>query len=243
MTGSGPRHSTPQDADERQQLRQAEVHISRLTSQIEYYKAELAEIEGGVRYRLGDALVRALRPSWDTLKLPGRLLGLAADGLRRRRARRREAERRRRETSAVPDDRMKKRVEFEPEPGVLREPFARVSPELRRRDDLRVALVADEFSWPAWQYEADVYTFTPDDWQGELDACQPDVLLIESAWKGVGGSWYLQLCNVERPHPGIRHRALPDIVAWCRQHGVPTVFYNKEDPPHFDVFIDAARQF
>ena len=134
-------------------------------------------------------------------------------------------------------------MQFEPDPAALSQPFARVSPELRRRDDLRVALVADEFSWPAWQYEADVYTFTPDDWQGVLDACQPDVLLIESAWKGVGGSWYLQLCNVERPHPGIRQRALPDTVAWCRKHGVPTVFYNKEDPPHFDVFIDAARQF
>jgi len=36
---------------------------------------------------------------------------------------------------------------------------------------------------------------------------------------------------------------MPEIVAWCRERGIPTVFYNKEDPSNFDVFIDAARLF
>ena len=34
-----------------------------------------------------------------------------------------------------------------------------------------------------------------------------------------------------------------DLVQFCRSLGIPTVFWNKEDPPHFDEFIGAAREF
>jgi hypothetical protein len=32
-------------------------------------------------------------------------------------------------------------------------------------------------------------------------------------------------------------------VQWCRKGGIPTVFWNKEDPVHFDEFIDLAVEF
>jgi hypothetical protein len=32
-------------------------------------------------------------------------------------------------------------------------------------------------------------------------------------------------------------------VAWCRDDGIPTVFWNKEDPPNYDRFIETARLF
>src|SRR5690606_11462591 len=33
------------------------------------------------------------------------------------------------------------------------------------------------------------------------------------------------------------------IVEWCRDRGVPTVFWNKEDPVHFATFLNVARLF
>ena len=30
---------------------------------------------------------------------------------------------------------------------------------------------------------------------------------------------------------------------WCRERSIPTAFWNKEDPPHYEDFLPAARQF
>ena len=61
---------------------------------------------------------------------------------------------------------------------------------------------------------------------------------MESAWNGNGGDWKYQLTGENGPKPEFRA-----LMAWCRENGVPTVFWNKEDPPHFRDFIESARLF
>ena len=53
---------------------------------------------------------------------------------------------------------------------------------------------------------------------------------------GTPGSTHLTGPSAPRP-------ALVELVDWCREHGVPTVFWNKEDPVHYDDFLDTARLF
>ena len=36
---------------------------------------------------------------------------------------------------------------------------------------------------------------------------------------------------------------LNQLTSWCREQGIPTVFWNKEDPPHYDDFLAAAKLF
>ncbi|BDZ42873.1 hypothetical protein GCM10025865_21720 [Paraoerskovia sediminicola] len=36
---------------------------------------------------------------------------------------------------------------------------------------------------------------------------------------------------------------LRGITRWCRENDVPTVFWNKEDPVHFDLFVATAALF
>lgn len=224
---------------ERQRRRQAEAQVELLKAQLEYYKAALKQRQSEVRYRLGDALVRAARPSLDTLKLPVRLASLVLEGIRRQRERRAtEAGRRK---PAAPDAHPPA-PHFDAVP-LVREPFATVPPELRRRRDLCIAAVTDEFSWWAWQFEADVYTFMPNTWQAALEERRPDVLLIESTWRGLADSWHYQLRDLGRQPNMVTRYAILDIVAWCQERGIPTVFYNKEDPPNFEFFIDTAKLF
>ncbi|MFP3454528.1 DUF3880 domain-containing protein, partial [Bacillus sp. SIMBA_154] len=33
------------------------------------------------------------------------------------------------------------------------------------------------------------------------------------------------------------------IVLWCRDHKIPTIFWNKEDPVHFETFLTTAKLF
>jgi len=72
----------------RERHRVVRGRTERLDARVRHLKAALERRDEEVRYRLGDALIRALRPSKDTLRLPGRLVGLVMEGVKRRRARR-----------------------------------------------------------------------------------------------------------------------------------------------------------
>lgn len=100
---------------------------------------------------------------------------------------------------------------------------------------IRVACIMDDFTFGSYQPECDLYQLTPDSWQAELEACKPELLFIESAWRGKDELWGSKVghCSQE----------LQGIVAWCRERHVPTVFWNKEDPIHFETFLTTAKLF
>lgn len=100
---------------------------------------------------------------------------------------------------------------------------------------LRVAVIMDEFTWRSYSPEADMLQLTPEGWHEELRGFKPDMLFVESAWRGKDELW---TNTVHKAPP-----ALIDILHWCRKHDVPTVFWNKEDPIHFETFIDIASLF
>ena len=101
--------------------------------------------------------------------------------------------------------------------------------------NLTVACILDDFSMASFAPEADFVPLTMRDWEVELITAQPDMLLVESAWRGHKQRWTNQVA-----------RCGPEIMAileWCRERGVPTAFWNKEDPVHFMTFLTVAREF
>lgn len=107
-----------------------------------------------------------------------------------------------------------------------------------RRASMRVGVIMDTFSASAWGYEFPVVELTPTGWREQLRSTPIDLLFVESAWAGSGGAWRYQLTGSKAPSPALR-----ELVEHCREHGIPSVFWNKEDPPHFDDFLDTARIF
>lgn len=100
---------------------------------------------------------------------------------------------------------------------------------------LKVACVMDEFTFGSYRYECDLQPLTPTNWEAELNGFGPELLFIESAWRGKDDLWGSKV--------GHNSQELQDIIAWCREHQVPTVFWNKEDPVHFETFLTTAKQF
>lgn len=99
---------------------------------------------------------------------------------------------------------------------------------------LRIAGVMDEFTFHSYEPECDLLQLHPEDWQQQLERFKPDMLFIESAWKGLDGLWQTKISN-----------AAPEIlgaIAWCRAAEIPTLFWNKEDPVHFGTFIPIAKE-
>ena len=45
-------------------------------------------------------------------------------------------------------------------------------------------------------------------------------------------------------HNDIRNLSiLKELTSWCKKNKVPTIFWNKEDPVHFNSFINACKYF
>ncbi|KRE35518.1 glycosyltransferase [Janibacter sp. Soil728] len=106
-----------------------------------------------------------------------------------------------------------------------------------RRPDLRVAVVLDDFSRLALAPEWQQIEVTPAGWRTQVEG-GVDLLFVESAWHGNGGTWRYQLTGSKAPSA-----ELVALVEHCRSVGVPTVFWCKEDPVHFDDFVDTAAIF
>jgi len=103
---------------------------------------------------------------------------------------------------------------------------------------VRVAGIVDEFSLRTLKPEWLMLNLNRSMWKEELEAHQPDLFFVESAFSGADASWAGEIARF-----GEWSNDLAEVVAWCRSKDIPTVFWNKEDPINFEMFISSACQF
>jgi len=115
---------------------------------------------------------------------------------------------------------------------------------------VRIAFICDEMTWKSFAPLCAEAIFVPSEcWQDVLTAFKPDLLFCESAWHGIEEypeSWRSQIFRNHSVKFENR-KTLFDILHYCRQHQIKTVFWNKEDPTYFDHpqydFSDTALRF
>lgn len=103
----------------------------------------------------------------------------------------------------------------------------------------KIACILDEFSYECFKYEAVFVQLEPDSWQETMVREKPDLLFVESAWKGKESKWRYKIGGLHKS----QDNTLLQLVSYCRKNNVPAVFWNKEDPANFDYFIEAAKLF
>ena len=108
-----------------------------------------------------------------------------------------------------------------------------------RADGHPVAAILDTFTEYSLRHEVNLLLMSPKHWRAQIEKTRPVCLLVESAWRGNNGGWRNRIVGYE----DIEDNPLRELVQYCRSNGIPTVFWNKEDPPHFDNFLGAAREF
>lgn len=104
------------------------------------------------------------------------------------------------------------------------------------KKNIKIGIVADQFLYNSFKGIADFFYITPENYReftGELD-----VFLVATAWRGLNQEW-MGLGNANQWDV---RRMLYKIIDYYRNQGTPIVFYSKEDPPNYDVFVDIAKQ-
>lgn len=108
---------------------------------------------------------------------------------------------------------------------------------------LKIALVTDYFTADCLSAECRVRTMTPANYRDVIANWKPDLVLVESAFHGVDGSWRYELAKQPRLLRLTKPTAIFNLVDFAKKAGIPTVFWNKDDGPFFDAFIDVAKVF
>lgn len=105
-------------------------------------------------------------------------------------------------------------------------------------DTTKPTLVAvlDEFTTNCLRNDVNLVAPRPDNWLALTDRTRPLLAFIESAWKGNQGSWQYRVGKYNLS-PG---KELAELCSHARTVGMPTVFWNKEDPVHHSKFMGAA---
>lgn len=103
--------------------------------------------------------------------------------------------------------------------------------------DLRMAVIMDEFTYHSYKYEADLLRLTFDNWKNEIKSFMPHFIFIESSWHGNNGDWSKKIAYVTEE----KHSYIKELISFSKLLDIPVVFWNKEDPVHYDHFIHTAR--
>ncbi|HEX6665101.1 MAG TPA: glycosyltransferase [Solirubrobacterales bacterium] len=200
----------------------AEARLDKARQRAEYFRGSLVELREGRAYRLMRVLWRLRRPF--------------------RRAPRDAAPADAPTGDADPAPPAGPAPASEPAPAPPVAIAASKPPPRPQGGRLRVASILDEMSEACFAPECDLVPLTLEGWTEQLDEQSPDLLLVESAWNGNGGEWQYRIAQYPRKDL-VGLPALRALLDGCRERGIPTAFWNKEDPVHFERFAEAAGLF
>ncbi|ATG53770.1 glycosyl transferase family 1 [Brachybacterium ginsengisoli] len=113
---------------------------------------------------------------------------------------------------------------------------ASVAPAEISLADVTIGLIADEFTTKSISSSIRTVPIDRSRWLAQLEQDPMDLLLVESAWEGNGGQWHRGVGDYGPDD----HQDIVSLLAYCRQNGIPTAFWNKEDPIHFQRFRSTA---
>jgi spore maturation protein CgeB len=110
-------------------------------------------------------------------------------------------------------------------------------PEYPLNDKPYVIGIMDEFTTGCFEEDVNLLQPRPDNWYALAEKYTPTFFFIESAWKGNNGSWQYRVADyANKPGNEVAH-----ICQYARKKGIPTLFWNKEDPVHHDKFMCSAK--
>ncbi|MDQ8936997.1 CgeB family protein [Acinetobacter rudis] len=107
---------------------------------------------------------------------------------------------------------------------------------------LNILCVLDDFTRKALAFEPYVHLDFANPKRRPLFFKKYDFLLVESTWLGNQKQWKYKVANYPK-HPERNNAALVRLIQWAKNHNIPTIFWNKEDPFHFEQFIHSAQLF
>jgi glycosyltransferase involved in cell wall biosynthesis len=107
-----------------------------------------------------------------------------------------------------------------------------------KKPKLKAISIMDEISEECWRYEMTNFPISRANYKNQIASSTSNFCFLESCWKGNKGTWEYAFTS-----PGLKHsnaQALLDLIPRVKQR-MPIVFWNKEDPMHYDKYLPIAK--
>lgn len=102
--------------------------------------------------------------------------------------------------------------------------------------ELQVGVIGDEFTRTTLEGSFRTELISRDSWRKQVETYRFDFIVIESAWEGNDGEWSRGVGYYSDEESA----DLRGLLELAREIGIPTLFWNKEDPVHFARFAPNA---
>ncbi|VVS92359.1 methyltransferase domain-containing protein [Desulfoluna spongiiphila] len=211
---------------ERKRTRDLNADLQSLKAEIAHTRELVARTKATLSFSLGHTLIFGFKSFGGFYRLPWSLWKI------RREARRRKKLRKAKNPAGSKRfafQKKNKRIQ------VKRKQAASGVLDIAHLKSLKVAAIMDEFTFNAFCHECNLLQLTPQNWKEELEGFAPDFLFIESAWRGKDELWGNKVGHLATE--------VQEILGWCKKQNIPTTFWNKEDPIHFETFLNTAHRF
>ena len=110
----------------------------------------------------------------------------------------------------------------------------------QKAKNIRFISVLDEISENSWSEEFKLFRLVKKNFIDQIEASTENGLFIESCWKGNQGEWEYAFTS-----PGLKHQnaqSLLKALDVAKNKGLPILFWNKEDPMHYEKFLPIAEK-
>jgi len=194
-------------------------------------EAQIAKTRATLSFQLGYLLLHGFK-SWDKFKrLPGQLLTLRQEAKRRKQQNR---------SKLVPS------APLPSPPAVMAEHTLKVHESPTEKNGkpqgngqkTKFISILDEISDASWRENFVLYPVNRKNYKEQIEKSTSAALFLESCWKGNQGHWEYAFTS-----PGLKHanaQALCDAIDVAKNRKLPIIFWNKEDPMHYDRFMPIA---
>ncbi len=100
--------------------------------------------------------------------------------------------------------------------------------------------ILDEISFVSWSQEFTLFECNINNYEEQIKLSTSQGLFLESCWEGNFGRWRYAFTS-----PGLKHsnaQSLLKAIGVAKGKKMPVIFWNKEDPMHYDKFLPIAQR-
>ena len=105
---------------------------------------------------------------------------------------------------------------------------------------LRVLSILDAYTSFVLSNQIKIIPLDINNYKHQIDTLEYDFIFLESCWDGNNGMWRYAFTS-----PGLKHanaQKLLDALLYIKRKDKKIVFWNKEDPMHFDRFLPIIKK-
>ena len=115
------------------------------------------------------------------------------------------------------------------------DPWRERQQRAKRRLRPRIAGIFDTMTFECFGPDVELHKIPRKNWRTFLEELRPDLVFLESAWQGNDGAWRHTMSQFAKHGDDLRA-----LVLYCRSQNIRVVFWAKDDPTRFEIFLPVA---